>query len=88
MGEIAMKGVFLSLIAFYRRWVSPLFRPCCRFHPTCSRYMAEAVGLHGAWRGGWMGIKRIARCHPFAEGGLDPVIGVEKKRILRTSGAR
>lgn len=46
---------------------------CCRFHPTCSEYCLEAVQRHGAVRGLWLGLKRILRCHPFCEGGIDPV---------------
>ena len=63
----------LRLIGFYRRWISPLLPPHCRFHPTCSAYAAEAVSTHGAARGTWLAARRLARCHPFCAGGLDPV---------------
>jgi putative membrane protein insertion efficiency factor len=68
-----MQRVVLALLAAYKRWISPLLPSACRFHPTCSEYMAEAVRRHGAGRGLWMGVKRLARCHPLATGGLDPV---------------
>ncbi|MXZ43324.1 MAG: membrane protein insertion efficiency factor YidD [Caldilineaceae bacterium SB0666_bin_21] len=57
----------------YQRFVSPLLGPTCRFSPTCSHYMIEAIQRHGLWRGGWMGLRRILRCHPFNKGGADPV---------------
>ena len=53
--------------------ISPLFPPCCRFRPTCSAYFIEAVRKHGAFRGGWLGVKRVLRCHPFGGQGEDPV---------------
>jgi len=72
-----VKAVLLALVWFYRRFVSPvhhaLVGPCCRFEPTCSAYAEDAVRQHGALRGGWLTVRRLARCHPFARGGLDPV---------------
>jgi uncharacterized protein len=65
--------VLLAVLSGYRRWVSPLLGPRCRFHPTCSGYAAEAVAVHGAGRGSWLAVRRIGRCHPFHPGGLDPV---------------
>ena len=65
--------VLLGVIGAYRRFISPLFGPRCRFHPTCSAYAAEAVVQHGAARGSWLALKRIGRCHPWNAGGLDPV---------------
>ena len=62
-------------IAGYRRFVSPLLPPRCRFAPSCSEYALTAVAEHGAVRGLWLAIKRIARCHPFNPGGYDPVPG-------------
>ena len=58
---------------FYRRLISPLLGPRCRYVPTCSTYAVEAVQRHGALRGSWLTLKRLLRCHPFAEGGYDPV---------------
>ncbi|MDX2180988.1 MAG: membrane protein insertion efficiency factor YidD [Bryobacteraceae bacterium] len=63
----------IAVLDLYKRFVSPLLPSACRFHPTCSVYMAEAIGRHGAVRGVWMGIKRLGRCHPFHSGGFDPV---------------
>jgi putative membrane protein insertion efficiency factor len=60
-------------IRFYRRAISPLTPPSCRFQPTCSAYALEAVERHGAARGGWLALRRLLRCHPFCKGGYDPV---------------
>ena len=68
-----MSRLLLLLIGGYRRWISPLLGQRCRFAPSCSAYAAEAVTLHGAARGSWLAVRRIARCHPFHPGGHDPV---------------
>jgi uncharacterized protein len=68
-----MQRLILGLLSLYKRGISPLLPIACRFHPTCSEYMAEAVVRHGASRGVWMGLRRLARCHPLNAGGLDPV---------------
>jgi putative membrane protein insertion efficiency factor len=68
-----MARVLLSVIRFYRRVVSPMTPPSCRFTPTCSAYAEEAVRRHGAARGGWLALKRLLRCHPFGGSGYDPV---------------
>ena len=60
-----MKAVLLALIKFYRRVLSPLRPPCCRFIPTCSEYALEAVEKYGALKGGWLALRRLSRCHPF-----------------------
>ena len=60
-------------IAGYRRFISPLLGPRCRFAPSCSEYAVDALAEHGAARGLWLAAKRIARCHPFHPGGYDPV---------------
>ena len=62
-----MKKFLLVCIQFYRRRISPLKPPCCRFRPTCSEYAVQAIQKYGAWKGGWMAFKRIMRCHPFSE---------------------
>jgi len=61
------------LIRGYQRWISPALPAACRFSPTCSQYTLEAVERYGALRGGWMGLRRLMRCHPFHPGGYDPV---------------
>ena len=70
-----MKALLLVALRFYRRAISPMLPPACRFQPTCSRYAIEAIETHGAVRGSWLATKRIAKCHPFHPGGYDPVLG-------------
>jgi len=69
----AAARILVILITGYRRLVSPLLGQRCRFAPSCSAYAAEAITLHGAWRGGRLALRRIGRCHPFNPGGHDPV---------------
>lgn len=76
-----MKTIFIGIFRFYQKFISPLKPPSCRFYPTCSHYGIEAVEKHGAIKGIYLATKRILRCHPFDEGGYDPVPEVwpEKK---------
>ncbi|RYU76757.1 membrane protein insertion efficiency factor YidD [Hymenobacter persicinus] len=64
---------FLGLIWVYQKLISPLTPPSCRFQPTCSAYAAQAVQKYGPWRGGWLALRRISRCHPWGGHGYDPV---------------
>ncbi len=68
-----MKRLALSLIRFYQRSISPALPPTCRFVPSCSQYTYEAIDKYGFFKGGWMGFRRLLRCHPWHPGGHDPV---------------
>jgi putative membrane protein insertion efficiency factor len=68
-----MKKVLVRLIGFYRKNISPLTPPSCRFIPTCSAYAVEALEKYGALKGSWLALRRILKCHPFHKGGYDPV---------------
>ena len=74
-----MKKILILLIRFYQKFISPMFPAKCRYYPTCSQYTLEAVKEHGAIKGTYLGIKRILKCHPFHEGGYDPVPKKENK---------
>ena len=68
-----MRTLLVLVVRAYQVVLSPLLPAACRYHPTCSNYAIEALEKHGALRGGWLAVKRIARCHPFRAGGFDPV---------------
>ena len=68
-----MQTVLIALLRAYKLFLSPLLPSACRFYPTCSEYMVCAIEKHGPVRGIWLGVKRLCRCHPFHEGGYDPV---------------
>ncbi|MBE7024550.1 MAG: membrane protein insertion efficiency factor YidD [Ruminococcaceae bacterium] len=68
-----MKKILLFCIHGYRKYISPMKKPTCRFYPSCSAYAAEAIERYGACRGGFMALRRLLRCHPFSPGGYDPV---------------
>ncbi|ASK63431.1 membrane protein insertion efficiency factor YidD [Virgibacillus phasianinus] len=76
-----MKFVFIALINFYRKAISPFKPPSCRFYPTCSEYGLEAIKRFGAIKGGYLTIKRISKCHPFHTGGVDLV---PEKKVKKT----
>ena len=69
----ALAAVLLAGIGFYRRFISSMIGPRCRFTPTCSAYGLEAIQKHGPWKGSWLTVKRLLRCHPFTPCGCDPV---------------
>lgn len=68
-----MRKILILCIRAYRYLISPMMGPHCRFHPTCSCYAQSALEQHGLWRGSWLTLRRISRCHPWHAGGLDPV---------------
>ena len=68
-----MRELVIALLRLYKRYISPLLPSACRFHPTGSEYMMQAVDKHGVPRGVFLGIKRLSKCHPFHHGGFDPV---------------
>jgi uncharacterized protein len=68
-----VRTLLILVVRAYQAVLSPLLPAACRYHPTCSHYAIEALEKHGALRGGWLAVKRIARCHPFRPGGYDPV---------------
>lgn len=68
-----MKSILIFVINIYRRFVSPLKPPSCRFYPTCSQYAIHAIEKYGAFKGTFLSIKRVLKCHPFHPGGFDPI---------------
>jgi len=68
-----MKQLVLALIRLYQNTISRALPPSCRFYPSCSQYGYEAVSKYGVLKGGWLAVRRLARCHPFSPGGYDPV---------------
>ena len=76
-----MKKILLLIIRGYQLILSPMLGSNCRYYPTCSCYTHTAIEKYGAIKGSWLGIKRISRCHPWAEGGIDPVPGTEETRV-------
>ncbi|MDK1018565.1 MAG: membrane protein insertion efficiency factor YidD [Actinomycetota bacterium] len=76
----------LGLVRGYQKAVSPFLGQNCRYYPSCSQYTYEAVEMHGVLRGSWLGTKRIGRCHPFHEGGVDPVPALTKKETEEIQG--
>ena len=69
----AVRTALVLAVRGYQVAISPMLPPSCRYYPTCSQYAVEALERHGAWRGGWLALRRILRCHPFRPGGYDPV---------------
>jgi hypothetical protein len=76
--------LLVGLLTVYRRFISPLLGPRCRFYPSCSAYALEAVRVHGALRGSWLAVRRLSRCHPFHAGGIDPVPGTDREKGAAT----
>jgi len=76
-----MKQLIILLIKFYKTGISPFLPSSCRFYPSCSEYALEAVQIHGTFKGSWLALKRILRCHPFNKGGYDPVPSKHKHEL-------
>ncbi|MFC0014455.1 MULTISPECIES: membrane protein insertion efficiency factor YidD [Allobacillus] len=74
-----MKHLLIGLVKLYRKWISPLLGPSCRFQPTCSEFSLTAIQRFGAFKGLYLSIKRILKCHPFHPGGFDPVPDLKKQ---------
>jgi putative membrane protein insertion efficiency factor len=70
---VSVRKLFIGLIQIYRRFLSPMLPPTCRYEPSCSLYTVQAIEKYGVLKGLFMGILRVLRCHPFARGGFDPV---------------
>ena len=79
----APRDLLIGAVRGYRLLLSPWLGSSCRFEPTCSLYALEALERHGAARGGWLTLQRLARCHPFCDGGHDPVPPVDAQAMLR-----
>lgn len=82
-----MKKLLLLLLRAYQLIVSPLLGQNCRFYPSCSHYAMDAVSVHGAAKGGWLALKRVGRCHPWHEGGFDPVPPADPKANAEADAA-
>lgn len=78
-----MRRMLMLAVTGYRKFISPLKPPTCRFYPTCSAYALEALDKHGAAKGSWLAVKRICKCHPFHPGGIDYVPPVQTKHPKR-----
>jgi hypothetical protein len=83
---IVARGLTIGIVG-YQRFISPLIPPRCRFYPSCSQYALESLRVHGAARGLWLTVRRLARCHPFNPGGYDPVPGRLAAPPARPQGA-
>lgn len=74
-----MKRFLIGIVQIYQKFISPFCPGCCRYRPTCSQYMIEAIKIHGVFKGVYLGVRRILRCHPWGGSGYDPVPPKKKK---------
>jgi putative membrane protein insertion efficiency factor len=79
-----MNRVLITIIIFYKKYISPLKPACCRFYPTCSEYAIEAIQKYGCFKGIFLSLKRLLKCHPYHPGGCDPVPDNIDKILLKT----
>jgi putative membrane protein insertion efficiency factor len=79
---VSARGALVAVLRFYKRFISPMLPPACRFQPTCSEYAREAVEHYGVLKGSYMAACRLARCHPWSRGGFDPVPIESRKKDL------
>jgi hypothetical protein len=82
-----MSWLLVALLSGYRRFVSPLMAPRCRFVPSCSEYAIDAITTYGALRGGWLAFRRVGKCQPFFTGGYDPVPPPASTAMMHAQGA-
>ncbi len=78
------RNVCVGILKVYRAIISPLYGDVCRYYPSCSHYAMQAIQYHGVFRGVWFGTKRLARCHPWAEGGIDDIPAPTHERVAIT----
>lgn len=86
-----MKRIFILVVKGYQFLISPLLGNNCRFYPSCSHYMIQAIERFGIFKGGFLGLKRLSKCHPWHEGGMDPVPGschCEVEKIEKNQAGR
>ncbi len=83
-----MRHVLVLLLKGYRLLISPLYGEVCRFYPSCSAYALEAVQQHGSLKGSWLAVRRLSHCHPWNDGGYDPVPPSSKARTVRHTMTR
>lgn len=77
---MTLRPLLIAPLRFYKRFISPILPPACRFEPSCSEYAMEAIEVHGSWHGSRLALWRLLRCNPFCRGGFDPVPAEPRRR--------